>query len=82
MTSGSVEGTVDSVKVVVDAVVVVGLVGIGVEGVTGSSAPGMMTEVPLPGTLLVGLVMIVVDRLPPMPPFVLVLEVLDAGGSV
>jgi hypothetical protein len=80
--SGSVEVIDDGAVVVVAALVVVGLVGIGVEGVTGSSSPGIRIDVPFPGTLDVELVTVVVDRLPPIPPLVLVPEVVEAGGSV
>lgn len=82
MTTGSVELTDAGGVVVVISMVVVGLVGIGVEGATGSSPPGIISEVPLPGTPLVELVIVVVDRLPPIPPSVFVSKVLDAGGSV
>jgi len=80
--SGSEELTEDNVVIVVVTVMVAGLVGIGVEGVTGSSSPGMIMDVPFPGTLLVELAIVVVDRLAPVPPFVFRLEVLEAGGSV
>lgn len=82
MTSGSVVVMDDGAVIVVETVVVVGLVGIGVEGVTGSSSPGMMTDVPFPGTPVAELVIVVVDRLPPIPSFVFVFDVLEAGGSV
>lgn len=78
VTSGSVE----LIEVGVVVVVVIGLVGIGVEGATGSSSSGMSTEVPLPGTPAVALVVAVVDRLPPIPSFMFVFEVLEASGSV
>lgn len=73
---------VREVVVVVVATVVLELVGIGVEGVTSSSSPGMMTSVPLPGTPVVELVIVVVDLDPPIPPLVFVFEVVEAGGSV
>ena len=69
-------------------VVVVTLVGMGVFGVTGSSSPGMSSDVPFPITLEVKLVVVlkvdlVVLRLPSIPPSVYEspVEVL-AKGSV
>ena len=73
---GSVEITLVVLAVVV--VIVVELVGIGVGGATVSS--GMITDVPLPGTLF-ETVIVDEDRLPPIPPFVTLVEV-EAGGRV
>jgi len=75
-------GSVELIDVGVMVVVVAGLVGMGVEGATGSSSSGMSTEVPLPGTPTVEFVIAVVDRLPPNPSFMFVFEVLEASGSV
>lgn len=75
VTSGSVELIVVDTELVV---LIVELAGIGVVGATVSS--GMRTDVPLPGTLLVTRVVVVV-LLPPSPPLISLKDV-EADGSV